>query len=1173
MNRRGLLPIAAALLATAALAGCGETGSPSGGDGDDAASWASDPEALESLLEGVGRMRRFEFELAEASFAEAMAKRPESRIARRNHAIAILNQSEPGAQERAIEQLDAMMGAWLESSGGGAARDLSSQYAKALALLYLGRSGEARDLFIDSANRVPNDAYAAFFAGQCLELEGRHEEALAWYERSIELDEYLRSPLLGAQRCLARLGRDAEGDALLARFLALAENPRGKLAEFKYTRMGTLGEVMAVEGIGSSSPPPAGPLFADPSPMPVAGLRPDASTTMLPAADLNRDGVLDFVAISRRPGEDPIASLAMSTVAEDRSASWRLVPFAAGPAVGEPDAGFGLGPATLLWADFDNDGRTDVAVGPADGTPPFWWRQRDGLQWSRESFGSRPPAAASGSQREAGEGDDPNGPRTSAGVRLLAAADFDHDGDVDLLASGAEGTRLILNRRDGDGERATTWSHRPLTGSLADAASAALGDFDGDGDLDLMLLAADAPAEVWINDLLWSWRRDERFRPLEAAQPVEAVWFRDDDSGRPMLAALAGDGDGRELAIWSLGPGTATRLPIAGEAAAIPGGLSLAAIDLAGSGRLNLVVARPLGADSIGLEVHDARGNRIESIAALPAAASLAVPDARGPVLLLGGADGPPQWRDAGAGRMPFAAIWFSGRTDPSQQMRSNESGIGTRGDARTIGAWQSRTLLPWRSGSPGQPLEPVLFGLGGGQRIEWLSVEWPDGVLQGELDLPPGTATIVETQRQISSCPVIFAWTGDRFEFLTDTLGVGGIGFLADIREEPDGSLTPVYPTSRPWERVKLGPEAMLSPREGRFEIRLGEPMEEACYLDAARLVAWELPPGWSMTLDERMGIGGPPPTGKALFFRHAMPVARASYADGSDATEALREADFVAADPGSADSRFIGRTAEEWVLEFEFPAPIDSRAGEAVLVMDGWVEYPYSSIAFAMWQAKATPAAPTLEALDPRSGEWVTVVEQYGYPAGMPRESAFPIPLGSLPPGCTTLRLRSTNEVYIDRLRLAWCEPCPEARRVEMPLARGEVAASGFARRVPKPQRRPYYDPSQPWPLWDVRLQPGFYTAFGECTPLLAEIDDAVAIFGGGEEIRLEFEDRRGPLEEGWRRIWVLEFEGWCKDMDPYTGGGATLDPLPLRDGQATTPRREELHRRFNTRFAGGR
>jgi hypothetical protein len=41
----------------------------------------------------------------------------------------------------------------------------------------------------------------------------------------------------------------------------------------------------------------------------------------------------------------------------------------------------------------------------------------------------------------------------------------------------------------------------------------------------------------------------------------------------------------------------------------------------------------------------------------------------------------------------------------------------------------------------------------------------------------------------------------------------------------------------------------------------------------------------------------------------------------------------------------------------------------------------------------------------------------------------------------------------------------------------------------------------------------------------------------------------------------------------MDPYTGGGATLDPLPLRDGQATTPRREELHRRFNTRFAGGR
>lgn len=45
---------------------------------------------------------------------------------------------------------------------------------------------------------------------------------------------------------------------------------------------------------------------------------------------------------------------------------------------------------------------------------------------------------------------------------------------------------------------------------------------------------------------------------------------------------------------------------------------------------------------------------------------------------------------------------------------------------------------------------------------------------------------------------------------------------------------------------------------------------MEEVCYLDTARLVAYELPPGWDIVLDERMGIRGPQPSGAALFFRH---------------------------------------------------------------------------------------------------------------------------------------------------------------------------------------------------------------------------------------------------------------------------------------------------------------
>ena len=44
---------------------------------------------------------------------------------------------------------------------------------------------------------------------------------------------------------------------------------------------------------------------------------------------------------------------------------------------------------------------------------------------------------------------------------------------------------------------------------------------------------------------------------------------------------------------------------------------------------------------------------------------------------------------------------------------------------------------------------------------------------------------------------------------------------------------------------------------------------MEEVTYLDRASLVAYDLPPGWRMALDERKAILGAAPTGAPLFYR----------------------------------------------------------------------------------------------------------------------------------------------------------------------------------------------------------------------------------------------------------------------------------------------------------------
>ena len=75
-----------------------------------------------------------------------------------------------------------------------------------------------------------------------------------------------------------------------------------------------------------------------------------------------------------------------------------------------------------------------------------------------------------------------------------------------------------------------------------------------------------------------------------------------------------------------------------------------------------------------------------------------------------------------------------------------------------------------------GQSLQPIAFGLSGSPQLDFVAITWSDGVLQTELALAPGPVRqIDETQRQLSSCPVLFAFDGRHFAFVTDLLGVGG--------------------------------------------------------------------------------------------------------------------------------------------------------------------------------------------------------------------------------------------------------------------------------------------------------------------------------------------------------------------------------------------------------------
>lgn len=1133
---------------------------------------------------GVGLMGRFEFEAAAAKFKSVRESVPlGADDARRevtvNEAIAILNQSAEGQQEEALEILAGV----LED----APEHLRARYASGLALLFLGRPEEAQPHFAFVAERDPSDAHAAYYHGQCLDLAGRDADALASYRAAAALDPYLRSALLGVQRCLQRLDDKDGAAAALADFQRLADNPRATLAEFKYTRMGRKGEVQSLGAEPAVIALPEGPLFR---PSAVLGVLPplaagqsegrSASWGPLPpmatitAADINGDGWTDlFVTNALARGEERLNAVLI-----------RAAP-AAGTANSQgPDPSFAVDlehplttftAHTALWGDLDNNGHIDVVL-LGHGVLRVLMQSAAGV-WSDATSTALPALDAS---PEYGE--------VLIWMNGLLA-DIDHDGDLDLMVTGmregGSGAYFAFagiesgRFRPLDMPGARTWGGLPL-GIVA-------GDFDADRDLDLFIPRAGERHLLLRNDRLWKW--------LE--WPGAAALL-----DQPILAATSGDldGDGVTEIVFS-----DTRARIV-SARLVPGHIVPGQI-VSGqivSGRIELPRAVPAEESSLqtiaftpraerespfnSFAITDLRGDgTLRPLSPELLATELGLVDehighwafatlepGRGPSLLRLDESGALRHHGPGSGRYPFVDLAFRGRLDPGQSMRSNASGIGTLANIRVGGRWLTRSVLPVRS-NPGQSAEPIAVGLGGAEQLDFISLDWSDGVFQSEVAIRPSApgagggsggpmTTIVETQRQISSCPLIFAWNGRTFAFVSDCLGVGGLGYLVAPGE---------YAPPRPFEHFLL-PEGALVEKDDGLEVRLVEPMEEAVYLDQVTLVAYDLPRGWSMTVDERMELAAPPVTGAPLFHRRALgPVSATS--NGLDVFDRLvmpiGTPDHRAVDPGPIDPRFIGRLRDMQEIVLELPQPLEAPSTESsfpLLVAHGWVEYPYGQTNFAAWQEGALYEAPSIDVRD-GLGTWSPFLEKFGYPAGMPRSMS--VPLSGLPLGTTALRIRSNLDIHWDNMLVAVAEPAPaELVVTRLPVDTAELAICGYPRRSDGEGRRPIYDYNQRLPLADMRTQTGWYTAVGDVRELVREPDEALAIFGPGEEVRLSFDAAAlPPLAAGFTRRYVLELRGWCKDMDLFTADGETLEPIP---GEPTDAR-EAIHRRFNTRWNGGR
>ncbi|MDA1315301.1 MAG: FG-GAP-like repeat-containing protein [Acidobacteria bacterium] len=429
----------------------------------------------------------------------------------------------------------------------------------------------------------------------------------------------------------------------------------------------------------------------------------------------------------------------------------------------------------------------------------------------------------------------------------------------------------------------------------------------------------------------------------------------------------------------------------------------------------------------------------------------------------------------------------------------------------------------------------PLMFGVGASQTIDTVRITWPNGLIQNESEQPAGQKlSYIEKPRLSGSCPMIFTWNGKEFEFISDVLGVAPLG--AGLG---DGQFFPTDHDEYVWV-----PAESLKPRNGFYEVRVTEELREVSYLDQIELLVVDHPEKVEIFTNEKF-ISPPFPEFRLFGVEERIYPSSATSSTGRDVLRQLTRRDRVYAEGFEWD--FAGR-AETHTLTLDLSG-LRGR-DDAVLFLHGWVDWADGSTFVGTAQSKRNVLLPPRLEVRGRDGEWVTALEDMGIPAGKPKTIAVDLK-GVFRSDSREVRIVTNLCVYWDEIFAAGNTADPEARLTRLRAADATLDFRGFSRVEIHPERRQpehfVYSEVQSSSMWNPT--PGEYTNYGDVNELLADIDDRFVVMGSGDEVKLRFPAAGLPeLPAGWRRDYLLFFDGWAKDGDSNTAFSSSVEPLPF-------------------------
>lgn len=790
------------------------------------------------------------------------------------------------------------------------------------------------------------------------------------------------------------------------------------------------------------------------------------------------------------------------------------------------------------WIDYDHDGDIDLflgssALGNYNGSPvsdELWRNNGDGTFTDV----SEEKGVASGGRHW-----------TALGT------DYNNDRAVDILVPGIDPV-MLENPREGKFIVRQPWDKHSMQGNTG----VAVADFDHDGWMDLATahFAQGVPAlSLWHNDHGASFHSIPLpTTDLNVAYGVAA--FDYDNDGWVDLVAVGETKDGKgEIKLFrNLGP----------------------------DGFKD--VTSDVGLDKIHLEHPRAI---ITGDYDNDGATDLLITQNHGPAVLL---------RNEGGNQNHWLRLALKGLND-------NKSAIGTKVEVFSGGNRQKFEIYG-SNGYLGQNSPYLTVGLGQSTEADIVRMVWPTGVLQDEIHVAGDKQqNFLELDRRGSSCPTLFAWNGKRYEFVADMLGAGVVGHWIgpnqrdiprpvewikidrDQIQEKSGSHVSQMQRDIGHPRqlkssqdgdapvladvARTGNDEADDRREanhGLLSFRFMEPLEEAVYLDQVRLLAVDHPANVDVYPNEYFASNPPYPPFKVVVSKDAKLPAGAWDGRGHSVLPNLQAHRYF----GDFKLTQFQGFAEPHTLTLDLGEPY--RGGPLWLLLHGEVEYFSANSMYAASQAGIHAIPPYVEALMP-NGKWKRVEDDMGFPAGGPRTMTADL-TGKLPIGTRKIRFTTNLQVYwdsilVDRTQQPQGVGHPERSRLSggakdlassgsqvrltpIPLVHADLEFHGYPLKIEgQPAGNVDYIYEETSATGPYTRPAGNYTRYGDVLPLLTKADDKLAVFGSGDEVRIDFDPSHLPaIPPGWVRDYFFAANGYEKDMDFYAAEGSYVAPLPF-------------------------